>query len=96
MHPDFGGDAGGGDIYGFPFIVVDGSQTKKTVTFVNWPEQSDGVGVPFYPVPDQAITLNGWVDGGQPGNVDQRGYGDALHRRSRRRVNDDGEGGPAQ
>jgi hypothetical protein len=78
MHPDFGGDAGGGDIYGFPFIIVDGSQTKKTVTFVNWPEQSDGVdhdtntSFPFYPVPDQAITLNGWVEGGQPGNVDQR------------------------
>lgn len=70
MHPDFGGDAGGGDVYGFPFIVVEGSQTKKTVTFVNWPEQSDGVdhdtnlSFAFYPVPDQAITLNGWVEGG--------------------------------
>ena len=82
LHPDFGGDAGGGDVYGFPFIVVDGAQAKKTVTFVNWPEQSDGVNhntnqsFPFYPVPDQAITMNGWVEGGQPGNVDQRDDGD--------------------
>jgi hypothetical protein len=78
LHPDFGGDAGGGDVYGFPFIVVDGSQTKKTVTFTDFGSQSDGVdhvthqSFPFYPVPDEAITMNGWVEGGQPGNVDQR------------------------
>jgi hypothetical protein len=78
MHPDFGGDAGGGDVYGFPFIVVDGNQPKLTVTFVNWPDQSDGVdhttetSFPFYPVPPECITQNGWVEGGQPGNVDQR------------------------
>jgi hypothetical protein len=71
-HPDFGGDAGGGNVYGFPFIVVDGTQPKKTVSFVLYPGQSDGVGVPFYPVPDEAITMNGWVEGGQPGNVDER------------------------
>ncbi len=78
LHPDFGGDAGGGDVYGFPFVIVDGAQAKKTVTFTNWPDQSDGVNhntnqsFPFYPVPDQAITMNGWVEGGQPGNVDLR------------------------
>jgi hypothetical protein len=78
LHPDFGGDAGGGDVYGFPFIVVDGNQPKLTVTFVNWPDQSDGVdhntetSFPFYPVPGECITQNGWVEGGQPGNVDQR------------------------
>jgi hypothetical protein len=77
VHPDFGGDAGGGDVYGFPFIRVNGSQTKLTVDFSpGWPEESDGVGVPFYPVPAEAITLNGWVEGGQPGNVDQRDDGD--------------------
>jgi hypothetical protein len=76
LHPDFGGDAGDGDVYGFPFIVVDGAQPKKTVSFVLYPGQSDGVGVPFYPVPDEAITMNGWVEGGQPGNVDQRDDGD--------------------
>lgn len=79
LHPDFGGDAGGGDIYGFPFLIVDGNQAKKTVDFSDgWPDQSDGVdhntnqSFPFYPIPDQAITQNGWVEGGQPGNVDQR------------------------
>jgi hypothetical protein len=82
LHPDFGGDAGGGDVYGFPFIVVDGTQPKKTVEFVDYGDQSDGVdhttetSFPFYPVPDEAITQNGWVEGGQPGNVDQRADGD--------------------
>ena len=72
LHPDFGGDAGDGDVYGFPFIVVDGAQPKLTVDFVLYGHQSDGEGVPFYPVPPEAITQNGWVEGGQPGNVDQR------------------------
>jgi hypothetical protein len=82
LHPDFGGDAGGGDVYGFPFILVDGAQAKKTVTFTDVPEESDGVdhdtetSFPFYPVPDEAITMNGWVEGGQPGNVDQRSDSD--------------------
>jgi len=79
MHPDFGGDAGGGDVYGFPYIIVDGSQQKLAVTFVEFGDQSDGVdhdteeSFPFYPIPNQAITMNGWVEGGQPGNVDQGG-----------------------
>ncbi|PYQ27130.1 MAG: hypothetical protein DMF56_21465 [Acidobacteria bacterium] len=79
MHPDFGGDAGGGNVYGFPFIVVDGNQPKLTVTFVDFSDQSDGVdhttatSFPFYPVPPECITQNGWVEGGQPGTVDQRG-----------------------
>ncbi len=79
MHPDFGGDAGGGDVYGFPYIIVDGSQTKLAVEFVEFGDQSDGVNhstdqsFPFYPIPAQAITNNGWVEGGQPGNVDQGG-----------------------
>lgn len=78
LHPDFGGDAGGGDVYGFPIIRVEGTQPKKTVEFVFWPDQSDGVdhstetSVPFYPVPPEAITTNGWVEGGQRGDVDQR------------------------
>lgn len=73
LHPDFGGDAGGGDVYGIPYILVDGSQPKLTVTFDEFPSQSDGVGVPFYPVPSEAITQNGWIEGGQPGNVNQSG-----------------------
>jgi hypothetical protein len=82
MHPDFGGDSGEEDypIYGFPFIVVEGNQPKKTVTFIDEEvrEECDGVdhntntSFPFYPVPDEAITMMGWVEGGQPGNVDRR------------------------
>lgn len=81
MHPDFGGDAGGGDVYGFPVIQVEGTQAKKAVSFF-WPDQSDGVdhtteaSFPFYPVPDEAIAMTGWVEGGQPGAVDQRNDAD--------------------
>ena len=77
LHPDFGGTlANGVSIYGFPFIVVDGAQAKKTVQF-DQPDESDGVdhstetSYPFYPVPDEAITQPHWVEGGAPGNVDQ-------------------------
>ena len=82
LHPDFGGDAGGGDIYGIPYIVVDGDQAKKAVQFVEFGSQSDGVNhtngqsFPFYPVPDEAKTMNGWIEGGQPGTVDQRNSAD--------------------
>lgn len=72
MHPDFGGDNldEPGAIYGIPFIQVTASQTKKLVDFSpGWPEESDGVGMPFYPIPDEAITQNGWVEGGFPGNL---------------------------
>src|SRR6185503_9141464 len=31
MHPDFGGDAGDGTIYGFPYIIVNGTQPVKSV-----------------------------------------------------------------
>ena len=72
LHPDFGGDDGEGGVYGFPYIVVDGSQTKKTVDFVLYPGQSDGVGQAFYPVPDEAIDTFGWIEGGQVGTEDLR------------------------
>jgi len=72
-HPDFGGDDGEGGVYGFPFIQVTGSQTKLEVDFSpGWPDESDGDGVPFYPVPSEAITMMGWVEAGQAGNVDLR------------------------
>jgi hypothetical protein len=70
VHPDFGGTDGTQyGIYGMPFIVVNGSQQKKTVDFVLYPDESDGVGVPFYPIPDEAITQGHWIEGGNPGNV---------------------------
>ena len=83
LHPDFGGEASPGsvDIYGMPYAVVDSAQPKQAVTFQYW-DESDGVnmatgqGVPFYPIPSQAITEPHWVEGGAPGNVDQRSQGD--------------------
>jgi hypothetical protein len=83
LHPDFGGEASPGsqDIYGMPLVVVDGAQPKRAVTFGYW-DESDGVdpatgqGVPFYPIPDQAITQSHWIEGGAPGNVDQRSQSD--------------------
>ena len=79
LHPDFGGTLEDGvSIYGFPFIVVDGGQPKKTVQFAE-PGESDGVthpgdvSYPFYPIPDEAITQPHWVEGGDPGNIDDTG-----------------------
>ncbi len=43
---------------------------------------ASGAGVPFYPLPAQAITQPHWIEGGAPGNVDQRAaVGPAPHRR---------------
>jgi len=82
LHPDFGGEVAPGsvDIYGMPYVVVDGTQAKLAVTF-QYASESDGVdaagrGVPFYPIPAQAATQPHWVEGGAPGNVDQRSAGD--------------------
>ncbi|PYQ46805.1 MAG: hypothetical protein DMF59_20620, partial [Acidobacteria bacterium] len=61
-------------MYGFPYIIVDGSQAKKIVTFdLQASDESDGVGVPFYPIPDEAIKQYGWIEQGPPGNVNPGG-----------------------
>jgi hypothetical protein len=83
LHPDFGGDVSTGsvDIYGFPYLVVDGTQPKKAVSF-DYSDESDGVNhttgasVPFYPIPDEAAVQAHWIEGGAPGNVDQRDEAD--------------------
>ena len=83
LHPDFGGDAapGGVEIYGFPYLVVDGTLTKRAVQF-SYSDESDGVNhvtnqsYPFYPIPDEAMTQVHWIEGGQPGNVDLRSSAD--------------------
>ena len=78
LHPDLGGTLDDGvSIYGMPIIVVDGNQPKKTVSFFYY-DASDGVNhpgnnpYPFYPIPDQAIMQPHWIEGGDPGNVDDR------------------------
>ena len=83
LHPDFGGDVFPGSVqtYGMPYIVVDGTQPKKAVQFL-YSDESDGVNhstntsVPFYPIPDQAITQPHWIEGGEPGNQDLRSSSD--------------------
>jgi hypothetical protein len=79
LHPDFGGDVSPGSVqnYGFPYIVVDGSLTRRAVQF-QYADESDGVdhttgtSLPFYPIPDEAIAQAHWIEGGDPGNVDLR------------------------
>lgn len=83
LHPDFGGEETPGSIaiYGMPYAVVSGSQTKVAVTFQYW-DESDGVDLAtgqsllFYPIPTQAITQPHWVEGGAAANVDQRSASD--------------------
>jgi hypothetical protein len=75
LHPDFGGteSPGSDTIYGMPYVVVDGTQPKKTVQF-EYSDESDGVNhttdtsFPFYPIPDEAITQRYFIEGGPPGN----------------------------
>jgi len=83
LHPDFGGDVAPGStqVYGFPYVVVDGNTPLQSVQF-QYSDQSDGVdhatnrSVPFYPIPDVAITQAHWIEGGDPGNVDLRSSSD--------------------
>jgi hypothetical protein len=83
LHPDFGGEVSPGStqIYGFPYIVVNGTQAKKTVEFL-YADESDGVdhatnrSYPFYPIPDEAITQSHWIESGEPGSVDLRNNSD--------------------
>ena len=77
LHPDFGGTAAPGstEIYGIPYAVVDGAQPKVAVSF-DYADESDGAGVPFYPLPAQAIGQAHWVEGGAPAAVDQRSQSD--------------------
>ncbi len=83
LHPDFGGDVSPGSVqnYGFPYLVVDNTVPKRAVTF-DYDDESDGVdhttgqSVPFYPIPDEAITQPHWIEGGDPGNVDLRNSSD--------------------
>src|SRR6476646_7627924 len=75
-HPDFGGNVSPGSVqvYGFPYIIVDSTVSKKAVQFA-YSDESDGVdhtrnvSVPFYPIPPEAISQPHWIESGEPGNV---------------------------
>ena len=83
MQPDFGGDVSTGSvqIYGFPYVIADSAVPLRAVHF-DFADESDGVNhttgasVPFYPIPDEAITQPHWIEGGEPGNIDLRASAD--------------------
>ena len=75
LHPDFGGasvDDPPPAIYGIPYVTVNAGQAKKTVQF-QYDDESDGHGIPYYPIPDEAIAQPYWIEGGQPGNQNPPG-----------------------
>jgi len=78
LHPDFGGSANLPDdpdaTYGIPYMVVPGTQPLEPVAFVEYGDESD-IGAPGraagYPIPLEARTQPGWIEGGDPGgNLD--------------------------
>lgn len=83
LHPDLGGDVGTDDdpnaIYGIPFVVVTGVQESDLVPVeFDYSSESDGVNhstersFPFYPIPQEAMQLPHWIEGGDPGRIDRR------------------------
>ena len=85
LHPDFGGNDPDhpGHVFGFPYIIVNGSQTKLTVLFpANIAPECDGVdhntnqSFPFYPVPAEPQSMTGWIEDGPPGTTDERNTND--------------------
>lgn len=80
LHPDFGGNTGtDNSIYGMPYAVVTNvaDVDLKAVQF-QYSSESDGVNhntntsFPFYPIPPAASTDPYWIEGGNPGNIDER------------------------
>ena len=84
LHPDFGGERLAGQRRHLRLAVRgrrrDASRSRRARSTT--PDESDGVnhatehGVPFYPIPAEAITQPHWIEGGEPGNVDLRASGD--------------------
>jgi hypothetical protein len=64
MHPDFGPPP-----YGIPYVVVDGTQARVPVTFVQYGNQSDaGInGLSGYPIPVEARTQPNYIEGATAG-----------------------------
>jgi hypothetical protein len=65
LHPDFGPPP-----YGIPYVTVSMTQPLRMVTFSPYAGESD-VGAPGfppgYPIPDEAITMPDYLEGGVPG-----------------------------
>jgi hypothetical protein len=72
LHPDFGGDSNDSSapIYGFPYVVLSGSQPLLPVTF-EYAAESDSAAPgrpPGYPLPEEAKTQQKWIEGGLAGD----------------------------
>jgi hypothetical protein len=63
LHPDFGPPP-----YGIPYVVVDGSEPRVSVTF-EYDDESDYsiLGLTGYPIPDEARTTANYIEGGVAG-----------------------------
>ena len=67
MHPDFGPPP-----YGIPYIGVSQEEPLSPITFVLYGDESDA-GAPGevgYPIPEEARTQSGWIEGGVAGGGD--------------------------
>ena len=80
VHPDWGASANDADdptaTYGMPYVSVPGSQPLVPVTWVAYGNESDNGAPgrpPGYPIPPAAKTAAGYVEGGQPGQLDPGG-----------------------
>jgi hypothetical protein len=63
LHPDFGPPP-----YGIPYVVVSGDQARVPVVFEYADESDPGIpGLPGYPIPDEARTTPGYIEGGVAG-----------------------------
>jgi len=64
LHPDFGPPP-----YGIPYIGVSSGQTRVTVTFTDYGDESDAGlrDLPGYPIPEEAKTQSNLIEGGIPG-----------------------------
>jgi hypothetical protein len=64
LHPDFGPPP-----YGMPYITVAGDQARVPLTFTAYGSESDtgAVGLPGYPLPDEAKTQPHYIEGDVPG-----------------------------
>jgi len=81
LHPDFGGRDTSTQygVYGMPYAVVTNATDAdlKAVQF-QYSSESDGVNhstntsVAFYPIPLGAQDQPFWIEGGNPGNIDER------------------------
>ena len=71
LHPDFGGDNAGDppSIYGFPYVIVSGTQPRVPVVLVYADESDPGP----YPIPEEAKTQPKWIEGGLPGSTNAEG-----------------------